>query len=170
MDYLFIAIYLFVMSFILWLYHWHATLIAERVSSFKSMLSKSILTFLKIYCFQNDELRFALYSSPWHAFPVNVQKSIRLMMMESTTPLIMKAIFVELNLKTFIDVNNLFKTFFFFNCLSYINYLGSPRCLQLFQYFKKCQFGTGGKQLIWNNLILNNISLIPKNSHKYIFY
>ncbi|XP_037821946.1 odorant receptor 56a [Lucilia sericata] len=82
MDYLFIAIYLFVMSFILWLYHWHATLIAE--------------------C--NDELSFALYSSPWYKFPVNVQKSIRLMMMESNTPLIMKAIFVELNLKTFIDV------------------------------------------------------------------
>ncbi|TMW44128.1 hypothetical protein DOY81_010793 [Sarcophaga bullata] len=82
MDYLFIAIYLFVMSFILWLYHWHATLVAES----------------------NDELRYALYSSPWHTFPLSVQKSIRLMMMESNTPLIMKAIFVELNLKTFIDV------------------------------------------------------------------
>lgn len=33
MDYLFIAIYLFVMALILWLYHWHATLIAGSVSS-----------------------------------------------------------------------------------------------------------------------------------------
>uniref|UniRef100_A0A1A9WA43 Uncharacterized protein n=1 Tax=Glossina brevipalpis TaxID=37001 RepID=A0A1A9WA43_9MUSC len=33
MDYFFMLIYLFVMASILWLYHWHATLIAECVST-----------------------------------------------------------------------------------------------------------------------------------------
>ncbi|KAL9915283.1 odorant receptor 56a [Glossina fuscipes] len=82
MDYFFMLIYLFVMASILWLYHWHATLIAQ--------------------C--NDDLGFAIYSSNWYDYPLIVQKSIRLIMMDSTKPLTMKAFLVELNLKTFIDV------------------------------------------------------------------
>jgi len=38
MDYSFMIIYLFVMAAILWIYHWHATLIVECVSSI--LLSK----------------------------------------------------------------------------------------------------------------------------------
>uniref|UniRef100_A0A1A9WA40 Odorant receptor n=1 Tax=Glossina brevipalpis TaxID=37001 RepID=A0A1A9WA40_9MUSC len=53
---------------------------------------------------QNDDLCFAIYSSNWYDYPLIVQKSIRLIMMDSMKPLIMKAILVELNLKTFIDV------------------------------------------------------------------
>jgi len=37
MDYFFMFIYLFVMAGILWIYHWHATLIVECVGIQKAL-------------------------------------------------------------------------------------------------------------------------------------
>ncbi|XP_068147471.1 odorant receptor 56a [Drosophila tropicalis] len=82
MDYFFIFIYLFVMASILWLYHWHATLIVE--------------------C--HDELSFGFYSCEWFDFSLTVQKTLLFVMMHAQRPLKMRALLVDLNLRTFIDI------------------------------------------------------------------
>ncbi|KAH8279241.1 hypothetical protein KR026_004576 [Drosophila bipectinata] len=82
MDYFFIFIYLFVMASILWIYHWHATLIVE--------------------C--HDELSFAYYSSDWYNFQIPLQRMLHFVMMHAQRPLKMRALLVDLNLRTFIDI------------------------------------------------------------------
>ncbi|EDV98273.1 odorant receptor 56a [Drosophila grimshawi] len=82
MDYFFMFLYLFVMASILFIYHWHATLIVE--------------------C--QNELCFALYAVDWYNFSLPVQKMLLFMMMHAQRPLKMRALLVELNLKTFIDI------------------------------------------------------------------
>ncbi|KAH8270767.1 hypothetical protein KR018_001022 [Drosophila ironensis] len=82
MDYFFIFIYLFVMASILWIYHWHATLIVE--------------------C--HDELSFAYYSSDWYNFRLPLQRMLLFVMMHAQRPLKMRALLVDLNLRTFIDI------------------------------------------------------------------
>ncbi|KAH8401461.1 hypothetical protein KR009_005727 [Drosophila setifemur] len=82
MDYFFMFIYLFVMAGILWIYHWHATLIVE--------------------C--HDELSFAYYSCDWYNFPRPLQRMLSFVMMHAQRPLKMRALLVDLNLRTFIDI------------------------------------------------------------------
>ncbi|KRF79355.1 uncharacterized protein Dvir_GJ21406, isoform C [Drosophila virilis] len=81
MDYSFMFIYLFVMAAILWVYHWHATLIIE--------------------C---NELCFAFYAGDWYNFGLPVQRMLLFMMMHAQRPLKMRALLVELNLRTFLDI------------------------------------------------------------------
>ncbi|XP_017836731.1 odorant receptor 56a [Drosophila busckii] len=81
-DYFFIFIYLFVMAGILWLYHWHATLIVE--------------------C--QNELQFAIYDCNWYTFGLPVQKMLQFIMMDAQRPLVMRALLVDLNLRTFLDI------------------------------------------------------------------
>ncbi|XP_023163743.1 odorant receptor 56a [Drosophila hydei] len=82
MDYSFMFLYLFVMAAILWIYHWHATLIVEG----------------------QNELCFAFYAGDWYKFGLPVQRMLLLMMMHAQRPLKMRALLVELNLKTFLDI------------------------------------------------------------------
>ncbi|XP_017125650.1 odorant receptor 56a isoform X1 [Drosophila elegans] len=82
MDYFFIGIYIFVMAAILWMYHWHATLIVE--------------------C--NDKLSFAYFSCGWYNFDVPLQRTLLFVMMHAQRPMNMRALLVELNLRTFIDI------------------------------------------------------------------
>ncbi|XP_034108686.1 odorant receptor 56a [Drosophila nasuta] len=82
MDYSFMFIYLFVMAAILWIYHWHATLIVE--------------------C--KDDLAFACYACDWYNFDVPVQKRLLFMMQHTQRPMKMRALLVDMNLKTFLDI------------------------------------------------------------------
>ncbi|XP_016976774.1 odorant receptor 56a [Drosophila rhopaloa] len=82
MDYFFMFIYIFVMAGILWLYHWHATLIVE--------------------C--HDELSIAYFSCGWYNFEVSLQRTVLFVMMHAQRPMKMRALLVELNLTTFIDI------------------------------------------------------------------
>ncbi|KAH8258034.1 hypothetical protein KR038_004864 [Drosophila bunnanda] len=82
MDYFFMFIYLFVMAGILWMYHWHATLIVE--------------------C--HDELSLAYYSCEWYTFEIPVQRMLLFVMMHAQRPMRMRALLVDLNLRTFIDI------------------------------------------------------------------
>ncbi|EDW10438.1 odorant receptor 56a [Drosophila mojavensis] len=82
MDYSFMFLYLFVMAAILWIYHWHATLIVES----------------------QNELCFAFYDVDWYQFGLPVQRMLLLMMMHTQRPLKIRALLVELNLKTFLDI------------------------------------------------------------------
>ncbi|EDW04970.1 GH11778, partial [Drosophila grimshawi] len=51
-----------------------------------------------------NELCFALYAVDWYNFSLPVQKMLLFMMMHAQRPLKMRALLVELNLKTFIDI------------------------------------------------------------------
>ncbi|EDX07852.1 odorant receptor 56a [Drosophila simulans] len=82
MDYFFMFIYLFVMAGILWIYHWHATLIVE--------------------C--HDELSLAYFSCGWYNFEMPLQRMLVFMMMHAQRPMKMRALLVDLNLRTFIDI------------------------------------------------------------------
>ncbi|XP_055837698.1 odorant receptor 56a isoform X2 [Episyrphus balteatus] len=82
MDFVFMCLYLFVMSSILWLYHWHATLIKEN----------------------SVEMGFAIYSCDWYNYPIKVQKLIQMAMIITARPLEIKAVLVPLSLTTFIDI------------------------------------------------------------------
>ncbi|XP_033154321.1 odorant receptor 56a [Drosophila mauritiana] len=82
MDYFFMFIYLFVMAGILWIYHWHATLIVE--------------------C--HDELSLAYFSCGWYNFEMPLQRMLAFMMMHAQRPMKMRALLVDLNLRTFIDI------------------------------------------------------------------
>ncbi|XP_016941838.3 odorant receptor 56a [Drosophila suzukii] len=82
MDYFFMFIYLFVMAGILWIYHWHATLIVE--------------------C--HDELSLAYFSCGWYNFELSLQRMLVFVMMHAQRPMRMRALLVDLNLRTFIDI------------------------------------------------------------------
>ncbi|XP_055916897.1 odorant receptor 56a [Eupeodes corollae] len=82
MDFVFMCLYLFVMSSILWLYHWHATLMKEN----------------------SLEMGFAIYSCDWYNYPIKIQKIIQLAMTITARPLEIKAVLVPLSLTTFIDI------------------------------------------------------------------
>lgn len=121
MDYFFIFIYLFVMASILWIYHWHATLIVECVSGknwnlqysrFAALFLFALLQmcpiklwfFFHFHFLQHDELSFAYYSSDWYNFQIPLQWMLHFVMMHAQRPLKMRALLVDLNLRTFIDV------------------------------------------------------------------
>ncbi|XP_041448708.1 odorant receptor 56a isoform X2 [Drosophila obscura] len=96
MDSFFMFIYIFVMASILWIYHWHATLIFE--------------------CHQ--ELPFAYYSTPWYEYERPVQRTLLIMIVHAQRPLRMRALMVELGIGTFIDIVR--GAYSYFNLLSQI--------------------------------------------------
>lgn len=53
---------------------------------------------------QHDELSFAYYSSDWYNFQIPLQRMLHFVMMHAQRPLKMRALLVDLNLRTFIDV------------------------------------------------------------------
>ncbi|XP_030387798.1 odorant receptor 56a [Scaptodrosophila lebanonensis] len=96
-DCFFIFLYIFVMASILWVYHWHATLIVEWHSA----------------------LGFGYYASNWYDFSLSVQRMLLLIITHAQRPLQMRALLVELNLRTFIDIVR--------GAYSYFNILRSSR-------------------------------------------
>ncbi|KAH8418337.1 hypothetical protein KR222_000101 [Zaprionus bogoriensis] len=82
MDYSFMFIYVFVMSAILWIYHWHATLIVE--------------------C--QEELAFGLYACDWYSYALPVQRQLLYMLQHAQRPMRMRALLVDMNLRTFLDI------------------------------------------------------------------
>ncbi|XP_034651433.1 odorant receptor 56a-like [Drosophila subobscura] len=93
-DNLFMFLYIFVMASILWMYHWHATLIAE--------------------C--HEELSFAYYSAPWYAYDQTMKRTILLMIVHAQRPMKMRAVMVQLSVETFIDIVR--GAYTYFNILS----------------------------------------------------